>query len=129
MNKSNKELRKFGITMAVALGVIAGIVWWRDKEAWRILLGLAGLFLVAGLALPRVLSPIEWAWMKLAHYLGTVMTVVLVTIAFLVAITPLGLLMRIFGKDLLNLKFDPKQRSYWLPVEAGGPKDRPDKPF
>lgn len=129
MKKSTKDLRKFGITMAVGLGVIAGIVWWREKEAWRLLSGLAGLFLVVSLVAPRLLLPIEWAWMRLAHGLGAVMTVVLVTVTFFIAITPLGLLLRLLGKDLLNIRFDPTRRSYWIPVESDGPHSRPDKPF
>jgi len=129
MTKSNKELRKFGITMAIAFAVIAGILWWREKEVWQTLAIIAGVFLVGGLIFPKLLFPIEWAWMKLAHYLGVVMTYVLVTLTFYLAITPMGLLIRLFGKDLLSRRFDRQAKSYWIPIEPDGPHSRSDKPY
>ena len=104
--KTSGELRKFGITMAIAFGVIGGLFYWREVEAWTWLAGIAAAFLIFGLVLPKTLWPIEWAWMKLAHYLSIVMTYVLLTLTFFLVILPMGLLMRILGKDLLSLKFD-----------------------
>ena len=66
-SKSNKELRTFGLTLAVAFAILASILLWRDKASWPYLYAAAGFFLVAGLALPRLLAPIEWVWMKLAR--------------------------------------------------------------
>ena len=127
--KSNVELRKFGLTMAIAFAAIGGFMLWRDKPAWMYLFAIAGFFLVFGLTLPRLLAPIEWAWMKFAYALSFVMTYVLITLIFYVAITPIGLVMRLLGKDPLALKFDKNAKSYWVPVDPNGPCSRLDTPY
>jgi len=124
-----KALRKFGITMCAALAVIGGLALWRDKASSPYLFGVSAFFLVCAVILPRALAPIEWAWMKLARYLGIVMTHVLLTLTFYLMITPIGLLLRLFRKDTLELKFDRNAESYWSPVEPDGPCSRPDKPY
>ena len=127
--KSSKELRKFGMVMAVGFGIIGSIFLWKDHQAWRYLYGIGGFFLLFGLVLPKVLEPIEWAWMKFAHALGIVMTFILLTVTYLVVITPIGLAMRAFGKDPLNRKFDKTLNSYWVAVDPLGPTSRVDKPY
>jgi hypothetical protein len=114
--------------MAVALTAVALLLWWRARPAWLSVLGVAGLFIILGLVVPRVLAPVEWAWMKLAHYLGVAMTFVLVTLTFFLVITPVGLFIRL-RKDSLGLKFDRRAATYWAPVEKDGPTSRPDKPY
>ena len=127
--KSNRELRKFGITMGIAFGLIGALLLWRERAAWPYLLGLSVFFFLFGLVFPRALVPIEWAWMKLAHYLSIVMTYLLVTLTFFIVITPMGLLLRLLGKDLLALKFEKERRSYWEKVDPEGPAGRPEKPY
>ena len=128
-DKSSQELRKFGIVMAVGFGVIGSIFLWKDNQAWRYLYGIGGFFLLFGLVIPKVLAPIEWVWMKFAHTLGIVMTYILLTITYIVVITPIGLVMRLFGKDPLNRKFDKTLTSYWVSVDPHGPTSRADKPY
>lgn len=127
--KSIRELRKFGITMAVPLALLSGLFWWRDSAAWPYLLGLAWLFLLMALIAPQMLSPIEWVWMKFAHYLGIAMTYVVLTLTFYLVVTPMGLLMRLLGKDPMERKFERNRKSYWIPVQPDGPHTRPDKPY
>ena len=129
IKKTNKELRKFGLTLAVAFALFGFLFLWRGKPAAPYLLGIAGFFLVFGLLLPRVLAPIEWLWMKMAHAMGWVVTRVLLTITFFLVITPLGFLMRLMGKFQLRLKFDPGIDSYWEDVDPNGPTSRADKPY
>jgi len=129
--KSSAELRKFGLVMFAGFGLLGGLFLWRrglEPATWA-LLGLAALFLLVGLALPKVLGPIEWAWMKLAGLLGFVMTRVILTLTFFLAITPLGLLRRLLGQDSLVLKKRPDAESYWVAVEKDGPGTRPESPF
>ncbi len=127
--KLSGELRKFGITMAIAFGIIGGLFYWRGHEAWTWLAGIAAAFLLFGLIMPGTLWPIEWAWMKLAHYLSIVMTYVILTLTFFLAIFPMGLLVRLLRKDLLSLKFQEDKESYWIPVEQDGPGSRPRRPY
>jgi len=129
IRKTNKELRKFGLTLAVAFALFGFLFLWRGKPAAPYLLGISGFFLVFGLLFPRILGPIEWLWMKVAHAMGYVVTRVLLSITFYLVITPLALAMRLLGKDLLKLRFDPGMESYWLDVDPNGPTSRADKPY
>ena len=67
--------------------------------------------------------------MAFARVLGVVMTTVILTLTYFLAITPMGLLVRALGKDLLGMRGDPTVESYWVPVEPDGPASRPDKPY
>jgi len=67
--------------------------------------------------------------MAIARVLQTVMTALILTLTFFLVMTPIGLLVRLTGKDLLGLKGDPEIESYWVPVEHDGPASRPDKPY
>ena len=127
--KSNAELRKFGITIGIAFAILGALFLWRGKAAWIYLEASAALFLICGLIFPKILQPIEFIWMKFAYYLGIVVTHVLVTLTFFLIITPLGLLLRLLGKDLLQMKFDKKISSYWIPSDPKGPASRPDRPY
>jgi hypothetical protein len=129
VKKTRKELRKFGFVMAAGFAVVGGLLFWREKAAAPYLLGASGVFLLAAVVVPQMLAPIEWAWMKVASLLGAIVTRVLLTLTYYVAITPLALVARMLGKDSLMLKRSPSTESYWIPVEPGGPCDRPEKPY
>ena len=67
---------------------------------------------------PRWFRPIYRAVMTASFYVGQVMGRVLLAIFFVVALTPLALVLRLFGKDLLRLKRDTKAQSYWRPAKV-----------
>lgn len=115
--------------MTVAFGLLGALLWWRDRAAAPYMLGLAAFFAVPALVWPRFLGPVERVWMAFANLLSAVMTRVILTLTFFIVITPMGLIMRLFGKDLLGLRPDRTAASYWVPVEPDGPASRPDKPF
>ena len=126
---STSHLRKFGLVMAVAFGLFGGLLVWRDREWGMYLLYVAGFFLATGLVVPKALSPIERAWMALARVLQFIVTSIILTLTFFLVMTPMGLLLRFMGKDLLGMKGDPDIETYWVPVEEDGPATRPDKPY
>ena len=127
--KTLKELRTFGLIMSAPLTLIGCFLWWKGRIAAPYVLIAAGIFMITGLLTPGLLRPIEKLWMKFAEILGAVMTRVILTMAYYLVITPLGLLLRLLGKDLLGLHFDTKSESYWVHVEMDGPSTRPDKPY
>ena len=127
--KTIGELRKFGLIMAVPLSLIGGLMLWRGRAAGPYMLALAAFFLITGLVVPGALEPVERIWMEFARRLSVVMTYVILTLTFYLVITPVGLLLRLLGKDLLGRQFDPKMHSYWTPVEPDGPCSRADKPY
>lgn len=114
VKSGRRDLRKFGITMAIALAVVGLLFLWRDKGTVTIYpLALAALFLFFGVALPAVLRPIQKGWMAFAIVLGWVMTRVILVVLFFVGITPIALIARLSGKRFLDLGFDAKAPTYW----------------
>ncbi|MBD3233525.1 MAG: hypothetical protein GF315_07345 [candidate division Zixibacteria bacterium] len=110
-------LRKFGLVMAIPLAIIGAVLLWKENGAAMHLFILAGLFAVLGLLLPRLLKPVYIVWMTFAFYMGMVMTYVLLTLFFFIALTPVSLVMQLIGKDLLKRKFPGNEDSYWVPAE------------
>ncbi len=127
--KSKKELRKFGLVMTIPLALIGGYLLWRGRALTLYLLILAAFFLISGLLFPSILRPVERIWMKIAEIISAVMTRVILTLTFYLVITPIGLILRFMGKDLLGKKSEPNRKSYWVPVEEDGPCNRPGKPY
>ena len=112
--KSEKsDLRKFGITIGVILLIIAGFLFWKEKESYQIFLTVGTILFVLGILVPAVLKPIYWIWMIFATILGWMMTRVILSLLFYIIITPIGLIPRFFGKQFLELKWDKSKESYW----------------
>lgn len=112
LRPQKKDLRNLGLVFLVALGLIGGFMIWRHRPWGPYLLGL-GVFLgLWGLIWPAGLKPIHRAWLSLAIVMGAVVSRLLLTVLFYVTITPIGLIMRLLGKDLLDLKRDARV-SYW----------------
>ncbi len=120
---SKADLRKFGLTMAGAFGLFGGIAAWREHGFYVYLLGVAVFFLVVGLILPVALRPIQKLWMTLALLMGWVMSRVILTIVFFIAVTPIGLFLRLSGKDLLDKKSGVKKETYWIPHKKRNKED------
>ena len=117
LDLSNKGLRKFGITMAVACGVITVLVSLKHHAFCIPAAVTAGIFLVLGVCVPVALKPFYVAWMKIAFVLGWVNTRILLTLMFYLVFTPIGFVMRLLGKDLLDRKLESAKDSYWRPCE------------
>jgi hypothetical protein len=116
-----KEVRKFGLLFA-ALSVLAGAYMaWKGFQGLWIPLGLAGFFVLTGLSMPRVLRPFYVVWMRFASMLGWFNTRLLLTVFFFLVLTPIGLVMRLSGKDLLDKNIDRRGKSYWV-KRPPGPK-------
>jgi hypothetical protein len=115
-----------GILLAIAL-VRVGLGWWSSGAIvlgwveWG--LGGVGLPLILfGLIAPAILAPLNKAWTKLGLLLFTIVNPIVLGLIFLLTIVPIGLALRLFGKDPLRLSFDPKAESYWIPRDPPGPE-------
>lgn len=122
-------LRKFGLVMVVPLAVLGGALLWKARPGGPHLLAAAAAFALAAVAAPRLLAPVERVWMAFARVLGTAMTYVVLAVTWVLLVTPIGLFMRLTGKDLLAVRRRPERATWWVPVEPDGPCGRPDKPF
>ena len=124
-----RTLRRFGLVMAAPLALLAALLLWKQRPAGPYVLAAAAGFALLGVAAPRLLDPVEKVWMKLAAWLSVVMTYVVLTLAFFLFVTPLGVVRRLFGGDSLHRRFDRDAASYWVPVDPNGPAGRSDRPY
>lgn len=113
--------RAFGLVFAGGFLVIAvmplfhggALRWWS--------VGVAALVALVALVKPALLAGLNRLWTKLGILLSKVVSPIALGILFYVVITPIGLVIRLTGKDPLRLKFDPNAESYWIPREPPGP--------
>lgn len=113
--------RAFGLVF-VGFFTIVGIVPWAfggKLHLWALVLALG--LLVVSLLLPSLLAPFNRAWLKFGLLLHKIVSPVVLGIMFFLVVTPIGLLMRMFGKDPLRLKFEPSADSYWIDRSPPGP--------
>ena len=116
------EGRKFAFTVGLAFVVLAGISYWRGHQLPpKVLGGLGVLLLVAGALVPGHLGPVQRGWMGLAHVLSKVTTPIFLGVVYFVILTPIGLVMRAFGRRAL--KHPLQNDSYWVPLRSGGRSD------
>jgi len=129
MRKSVIELRKFGLILAGVFAGISILFFLRSSDSWQVTVLFSAFFLLVGSLVPELLRPVEKFWMKLAAVMGFVMTSILLTLVFFVVVTPIGLIMRLFGNTPLKLDFHSQFESFWVPIDPNGPCSRPDKPY
>lgn len=117
------EGRKFGFTVGVAFLVLASLLhFWRHRETAAMVTGTPGVLLaLAALLVPSYLGPVQRAWMGLAHAISKVTTPVFMAVVFFVVITPLGLLMRLFGRRTLVRR--EQSGGFWVAPASGGRSD------
>ena len=110
--KKNENNKSFGILFFIVFLVIA--LWPTINSGsirvWAMLIALIFLFL--GVLNLKYLTPFKKGWIKLGEVLGKFIAPVVMGIIYFFIITPIGIFMRIIGKDLLNLKYNSK-KSYW----------------
>ena len=109
---SATEGRKFGFTVGGAFGVLGAIAWWRGHHGLaQVFLALAGSLGVAGLLVPAALGPVQRGWMGLAHLISKVTTPIFMGIVYFGVLSPISLLMGLFGKRPLRPRHGTT--SYW----------------
>ena len=118
IKSGKRELREFGISVGIVLGVFGGFSLWRGRDYYSCFLILSAAFLLLGLVVPILLKPIHKVWMTLAVLLGWLMTRVILSVLFYLVFTPIGLLAKLFNKHPLDLEFNRNADSHWIPREA-----------
>ena len=112
--KSEKnDLLKFGIIVGIVLLIIAGLLLWKEKESFQLFLAIGIVLLVTGIFIPFTLKSVYWGWMVFSTILSWFMTRVILSLLFYVILSPIGLILRLFGKQFLDLKQNHSQQSYW----------------
>ena len=116
--------RSFGIIFFIVFLLIS--VWpimdGQEPRVWSLIISL--IFLILGILNSKILTPFNLAWIKLGEILGRFIAPVVMVVIYFLIVTPIGLFMRIIGKDLLNIKFS-QNSSYWIKREKNlGPMKR-----
>lgn len=121
------EWVKFTAVMGLALNGVLGLLWWNGKLPGLVLIVAAGVALAAiGTASirPHWFRGFYRGGMTVSFHIGQVIGKVLLTLFFFVMVTPMGLLLRLLGKDLLRLKKVPGQATYWQTAKSSREFDR-----
>ena len=118
--------RSFGIVFFVVFLLISIYPLINDESIriWSLIVSL--IFLSLGIINSNILSPLNKLWFKFGIFLGKIISPLVMGIIFFLVVTPIGLMMRIMGKDLLNLKYSD-YKSYW--IEKTGPKSKMKNQF
>ena len=112
--KSEKsDLRNFGFIIGNVLLIISGLLFWKENGSFQIFLIVGITFLLTAVSIPVVLKPVYWIWMIFAVILGWFMTRLILILLFFVIFASIGLTLRFFRKQFLELRWDKSKESYW----------------
>ena len=120
---SNKS---FGIVFSIFFLFISIYLFLNEYPTYYLSLFVSVIFLLLGLMNSKILSPLNLLWFKFGLLLGKIVSPFVMGIIFFVVVTPISILLKIFGKDVLNLKFN-NNKTYW--IEKNGPKSNMKKQF
>jgi hypothetical protein len=108
--------KKFGILFFFVFVIIAFYPFLTGAKIRFFFFIPALVFLTLAFLKPSLLKPLNSAWVKIGEILGRVIAPIVMFLLFFIIVTPIGLLVRFFGKDLLKIKFT-KDGSYWIKRE------------
>ena len=112
--KHKNQNRSFGLLFFVVFLALALWPLTKKGEINIYLISIALIFLVLGLLNSKILSPLNKAWIKFGEILGRVIAPIVMAIVYFLILTPISLLVRLFGKDLIGMKFSNDIKSYWI---------------
>ena len=129
MNNDNIEIssnRSFGITFFIVFLLITIYPLIKNEELriWSLIIAI--IFLILGLLNSKILTPLNKLWFKFGLFLSKIVSPMIMGVIFFLVVTPIAFIIRIIGKDLLNLKFN-KNKTYW--IEKTGPKSKMKNQF
>ena len=105
--------RSFGIVFFIVFILVAfyPLINQGEVRIWSVLVSL--FFLIFGIINSKILTPLNKIWFKFGVFLGKIISPIVMGLIFFLVVTPIGFLMRMLKKDILNLKFN-KSNSYWI---------------
>ena len=113
MHKKSSN-RSFGILFFL---VFLGFGLWpltKEMSPNIYLIIISVIFLILGLLNSRLLSPLNNLWIKFGEMLGKIIAPIVMAVVYFLILTPISLLVRLFGKDLIEMKFNNNVKSYWI---------------
>lgn len=116
---SKKEWQKFGYGLSVILLLIGTLqMIFGSGYLYIYLYTISSIILLSALAFPIVLKPLFIFFSYFGFGMNWLVTHLILTLVFYLLITPIGLLLKLFGKKLLDVEFPRKGKSYWISREG-----------
>jgi hypothetical protein len=119
---SERELRWFGVLVFAVFAVFGGVVLWQLESllAAQVLWGIGVAFALVYYTVRPLRWPLHALWMRLTAPLGWAVSHLVLAVIYYGIITPVGLVMRLFGRDALTRRFEPAAESYWVVRDSDG---------
>ena len=112
--KSQGSNKSFGLLFFVVF-LIIGLWPLKNGESLNFyFITVSVVFLILGLLNSKLLSPLNKSWIKLGEILGIIIAPIVMALVYFVILTPISIIVRVFGKDLLGLKFLKEKETYWI---------------
>ena len=129
MNNHNIKIssnKNFGIVFFVVFFIISvyPLLYGQNLRFWSLIVAI--IFLALGLLNSNILTPLNKVWFKFGLFLGRIISPIVMSMIFFLVVTPISFVMRILGKDVLNLKKN-NSNTYW--IKKSGPKSEMKNQF
>ena len=112
--KPQNSNKSFGLLFFIVF-LIIGLWPLKNGDSLNIyFIAISITFLILGLINSKLLSPLNKIWIKLGEILGIIISPIVMFLVYFIVLTPVSLIVRLFGKDLLGLKFFKKNDTYWI---------------
>src|SRR5262245_2690509 len=121
MSETSPSNRKFAMVFTVLFAILTITFRRKHGDLVPYAASLSALFLIAGVLTPRLLTPLNRAWMKLAELLHLITSPIVLGVLFYVVFTPVAVWMKLIKRDAMNREFDPKLSTYWNARSPAGP--------
>ena len=126
LKPSAKDLKWFGVILALFFGLVGTLVLWKAESMkaaiilWSIGVGLCAIYY----AIQPFRKPMYVGWMTLLFPIGWTISHLVLAIVYYLVLTPIGLVMKLIGRDAMQRKFEPQARTYWIEHNPGGEASR-----
>ena len=106
--------RNFGLVFFIVFLIVSTwpLTYEEPVRIWSSI--ISSVFLILGLMNSKLLTPLNKLWFKFGTILGAIIAPIVMGVVFFLVITPIGLFMKIIGKDLLSIKYDKRKKTYWI---------------
>lgn len=127
---SKRELRRFGLILALIIGVLFVVIpfWFADKPPSIIMSSIIGILTTWSMLLPQQLKYLYRVWMRIGEVLGWINTRLILGIVFVLLFLPIGIMMKIMGKDPMRRGFRQDEKTYRVASDPS-PVEQLEKPY
>ncbi len=113
-NEKMSSNRSFGIIFAIFFSILAFYQYFKYDYINYYFITFVILFFTLGIINSIILNPFNRIWVKLGELLGYIIAPIIMMLIYVLTIIPTGIVMKLLGKDILNLKYNNKVSSYWI---------------